>query len=149
MYLLELLPMVCSKTDEFSFLVAMVHGNGSPSTGTSDKLLTHFFTASHLIFVPTKIWIGFLLRVVWYNIAVLLLCRATKLVIMVKRIEKAKDKTAAQCDEDGNLPGCVFEIDGRVVLCCFSVLFLCSSLMIRLQENHGILITVSTVVLGV
>jgi len=40
---------------------------------------------------------------------------------MGKRIEKAKDKTDAQGDEDESLQGCVFRINGRVIVCSFSV----------------------------
>jgi len=41
------------------------------------------------------------------EVAIMLSRRAAILIIMGKRIEKGKYKTAAQGDEDRNLPGCV------------------------------------------
>jgi len=55
------------------------------------------------------------------DVGITFLCRATTLLIMGKRIEKAKDKTDAQGDEDESLQGCVFRINGRVIVCSFSV----------------------------
>jgi len=59
-----------------------------------------------MFYLPTSVDWSFCSAVKYCYVA----CRAVALVIMGKRIEKAKDKAGVQAGEDGNLLGCVFGI---------------------------------------
>ena len=79
------------------------------------------------------------LNIIYFSRSVILLCsevaimlsrRAAILIIMGKRIEKGKYKTAAQGDEDRNLPGCVWN-----KLISVSMPFICAWLMVKWSNN--------------